>query len=779
VTGKSLPILILVLLITLLPITSMGQSKNNFLLTDNDDDMDLGEGFTKKATGMTPEEKALRLRKMVVSATKGETTVQEAPAVITIITEDDIKDYGFRNFMDLMDFIPSVMTANGQYGNMPLITSLGNSLSILLIQDGISMFDPVYNIQASMRRWPMEMIKRVESMSSPGGVLWGANAFMGITSIVTKSADDVDGVQLGLGAGTGPGDQDVLRAYAMFGKTFNKFKVFAHLSGEFYRGPKYEYLPVRFMMAPPSPMGTIIYSSDEENSGSNSMNFYGTFNGKIDYKKFQLIWSYPFTGLPGFKKGLSNPTTLLAWNINTSSPLSTLRTNNFNFIDRMVALKYKDSTAKGKVGVDAKIYFTEFVREMSPFMILPYTQGSLAGLAFDTTSKSYRTGISLDFNYNFSKQTRLLFGAETFYEWIKDSYTRAIAPVDANGMTDFSSLPMSCPYNGAPVYDPLNPENTTFVPGCRQNMVFDQDRLVMGIFSSIQHKFKNKVIADAGLRIQAAPAGNVSYSTQVIPGASVVVPLVKNWFWKANYLRGFRPPGFNNTGGNGRAVTFSGFPEIQVEKSQAFQTEINGILIKNKGKIQELTFRLNYAYSILDNVIKINQGQYFNSPSKTIHSMEFLARLYLRGGHNVFLGYSFNTNINSDYLDGMIMRSIPNQWFSLGTVFRITKKMDFITTLKIMGAFEDPNRVINSNNESPASFVALEMVPSGGLLSAGIRYKTTIANHKAEFSLMTYNLTDTKSYYSADYFNDLAASTETVPTKSTRFYFLANSKFYF
>ncbi|MGM0596126.1 MAG: TonB-dependent receptor plug domain-containing protein [Myxococcota bacterium] len=776
---RILHFLVLFLLFAHLSGSTQAKSKpvKNLLFAEDDDDMDLGERKTAKKSD-DGDSKALELRKIVQSATKGQTTIQEAPAVITIMTEDDIHDYGFRNFIDLMNFIPSMLSANGQYDTMPLLTALGNSTSVLLIQDGISLFDPVYNIQATMRRWPLEIIKRVEVMSSPGGVLWGANSFMGITSVITKGADDINGVELGMGGGSGPGDQDVFRAYGMYGKSFGDLKVFTHLSGEFYRGPLYQYLPVRLQTAPPHPMSTINYMGGEEISSSAPMSFYGSFNGKINYKQFSLNWSLPFIGFPGFSRDLAKPVAITAWPIDTSSQVKSVSKNNYNVYDRFGALKFQDDIVEDKLSIDAKVYFTQFVREFRPMSILPHVPDTINGMAVDTTARGQRTGMNIDFNWNIGKSSRILFGVESFYEWIQNANATIIAPLDANGQVDYSNIPMSCPYRETPVYDPDNPENTTYLPGCTQRMIFDQDRFVLGSFVSAQHQFENKIIIDGGLRVQASPAGNVTYTPQLIPGASVVVPIAKNWFWKLNYLTGFRPPIFNNTGSNGRSIVYAGNSDIKVEKSQAFQTELNTILVKNKGSIQELSLRLNYGYTHLENFIRIKEGRYYNSSPRDIHSIESLVRLYLRGGHSFYFGYSFNS-MYSGGLDGMTIRSVPNQWFNLAGVFKLTKDLDFISSLRIIGAYEDPNRVTNATNSSPASYVAYEKIPTAGLLSAGLRYKALILNHKSEFSLMTYNLTDSQSYYTADYFNDLSAQTETVPTKGQRFYFFVNSKIYF
>ena len=89
----------------------------------------------------------------------------------------------------------------------------------------------------------MELIKRVEMITGPGGVLWGSNSLLGILNVITKDAEDVDGVEVGTAVGDGAGDRMMGRAYAMVGAPdlmHGKLKVFAHGSVETYQGPELE-----------------------------------------------------------------------------------------------------------------------------------------------------------------------------------------------------------------------------------------------------------------------------------------------------------------------------------------------------------------------------------------------------------------------------------------------------------------------------------------------------------------------------------------------------------
>jgi outer membrane receptor protein involved in Fe transport len=47
---------------------------------------------------------------------------------------------------------------------------------------------------------------RIANEAGPGGVLWGSNSLLGILNVITKDAEDVEGVEVGGGLGQGDGD---------------------------------------------------------------------------------------------------------------------------------------------------------------------------------------------------------------------------------------------------------------------------------------------------------------------------------------------------------------------------------------------------------------------------------------------------------------------------------------------------------------------------------------------------------------------------------------------
>jgi outer membrane receptor protein involved in Fe transport len=749
------------------------------------------------------------LRKAVVqSATKGETTIAEAPAVVHVITGEDLTAYGQRNILEALLFIPGFLEVNAQYDIVPMWTVRGVNQAVLYLRDGLSMFDPMFNIVSGMRRIPMENIKRIEAMTAPGGVLWGANSFLGIVNVITKDAEDVNGFEIGIGGGHGKGDQAVVRPYIMFGKTFlkNRLKVFAHWSLEWFGGPEYNLNPQLWMYIPPP--GVNSPASYREPAGfptSQPQSFFSSFDGKISYvvpnkaTELMLAWQLSFHRLPKYYdtdakrytwwNGLYHPGGFLSEAQTSDSPLSRLRGNRVNWHESYVFLRYKDRWLDNKLGLNVRGYYIQFGREFDPTVIFPYTEQVLAGLAFKTNTTAHRAGTTIDFDYQPTKWLRLLWGGEAFYEWVKDANLEFIAPLDGAGNLDFTKINLTCPYynrsgTGVPVYDPNNPSNTTYVPGCRQPFAFDTDRLVYAVFASAQFRPHKKLTFDAGLRLQHAPAGNATYDPTILYSAAAVWNIWKEIYLKANWATGFRSPVFNSTSGNGAAVQFAGNPDLKVETSQALQVELNAKLVRNVKAIREWSARINYSYTILDNMVRILNARYVNSDRRAVNAVEFFSGLYLKGGHQLGLSYTFSQIYGEAELDGGMMRSVPNHWFATQLMFKVMEhkgwKLFVNSTLRVIGGFEDPNRALvcasgSSYCNARATDLAFDKQPAVALLNLGARVVGKIANKQVEFSANSYNTFDAQ-YYAGDYFYDLGPRTELLATQGPRFYFFLQAK---
>jgi outer membrane receptor protein involved in Fe transport len=680
-------------------------------------------------------DEALDLANIVQSAAKGVTTVQEAPAIVTVITADEIRDRQYNDLFDIVNNVPGWGQVGIFHSNFPTPLVRGQVQAVQFLHDGVSMFDPFVNVPGVYRVQPMELVKRVEMITGPGGVLWGSNSLLGIMNVITKDAEDVEGVEVGATVGNGPGDRLVARTYVMAGKSDlmgGKLKLFGHASVESYQGPSVTMPLLLFHDPLPQPNSANQYGP--LTTANEAQSSIITIDGKLTYDKLQIRVFAPFTKMYkpiGFSgepvrdtcKQLT-PTT----STDPNDPYCAANTNRSDTFDRYAVAEYRTRFANDKAGMTLRAYAQQFIRGFDPLQVISPQPAVAGGLSFVTDLTSYRAGGALDGDVEVGSKVRTLYGAEAFREWENGPSSYFTAPVD------LTRLPIECPriYDPTmmklvpvgPAYDPVR-----FPQGCKIPFSYPGDRTVLGAYVDPQLRPNKKLILDAGARLQVAPEqlGSISYPLGATVGGAVVWNFVPNWHLKLNYTQGFRPPVFNNTTSNGEGVQIGGKPALQIETSDAAQAEINARIFKGDRRIRELSFRIDGSYTRLENLIQVVEGGYANSGKRGIASAEFLGKLYVQGGHRIELGYTW---LRVDTSDKGRDRALPEHWFNLASVFSlISDKLSATTNLRVVGAAEDPNRIVEYRGTTAAmpitvaaTDLVLDRIPPIAELSAGISF---------------------------------------------------------
>ncbi len=685
---------------------------------------------------------ALELANIVRSAVKGVSTVQEAPAIVTVVTDTDIRDRQFHDLTQLYDTVPGWNRVGFANSLFHAPTVRGQVQAVQFLHDGISLFDPYVNTAAATRGQPMEVIKQVEMITGPGGVLWGANSLLGILNIITKDADDVDGVEVGGGIGNGVGDRTMARAYAMVGATRGKLKVFAHGSVETYQGAELT-MPLLILQAPlPQPNSANIYGPLTGSDQARSM--IVNLDAKITYDKLALRLNMPFgeqyqalgfSGGPS-REHLPEDSSCTGGQIDGCVDAQrTGRKNRADQYDRYAVLEYRSRFAHEKAGITARAYAIQFVRNLYPMQFLTPSALVLGGLSLKVDLTSYRVGGGTDGDVELTSKVRLLYGAEVFREFKIDNVSRSIQGPGTESTLpgpDLMRVPILCPRT----YDPAQMK-LAFVANCPLTFAFPGTRTVLGAYLNPQWHPSKQLVIDLGARVQAAPAelGSLNYDVNTTLAGTAVWNFVKNWHLKLNYAQGFRPPVINNAASNGEAANIDGDPHLGVETSNAAQAEINARIFKGDRQIRELSFRADGSYTRINNLIQVTGGKYGNSGVRGLASGEFLGKLYIQGGHLIELGYTW---LQIDSADRGRIPGTPEHWFNFATVFSlITGKLSATSNLKIAGAFADPDRLVEyrgltqdargvpeSVTVAPTDLV-LDRIPPIAELTLGLSYAPT------------------------------------------------------
>jgi len=140
-------------------------------------------------------------------ATGAAQSLRRAPAVATVITAQDIAMMGATDIDQVLATVPGIHVGrnNGGYNPLYIVRGIYSEFNVqtLVLFNGVpltTMF--VGNRGTAWAGLPVANIARIEVIRGPGSALYGADAYAGVINIVTKSAAEVQGLELGLRAGS-------------------------------------------------------------------------------------------------------------------------------------------------------------------------------------------------------------------------------------------------------------------------------------------------------------------------------------------------------------------------------------------------------------------------------------------------------------------------------------------------------------------------------------------------------------------------------------------------
>ncbi len=131
-------------------------------------------------------------------ATQTEKSLREAPGIITVIDEHEIRRSGARNLLEVLSTVPGFSLGHDVLGNISLITRgiWAQEGRILLLWDGHEMNDRSYGTLQLGDHFPVDHIKRIEIIRGPGSVIYGGIAELGVINVITKDAEDLNGLEV-------------------------------------------------------------------------------------------------------------------------------------------------------------------------------------------------------------------------------------------------------------------------------------------------------------------------------------------------------------------------------------------------------------------------------------------------------------------------------------------------------------------------------------------------------------------------------------------------------
>ena len=142
---------------------------------------------------------------IVVTASRSEQSLHDAPASMTVLTAADIESIPTDDYGDLLRNVPGLNVSQMSARDIQ-ITGRGATSSLatseLVLLDGRTLYLDFFGFVM----WdflpvnPAE-IKQIEVVRGPGSAVWGANALSGVINLITKTPAEMAGTSVLLGAG--------------------------------------------------------------------------------------------------------------------------------------------------------------------------------------------------------------------------------------------------------------------------------------------------------------------------------------------------------------------------------------------------------------------------------------------------------------------------------------------------------------------------------------------------------------------------------------------------
>ena len=219
----------------------------------------------------------VKMKELVVTATRTETEVEYAPAITEIVNKKELEIKQPQTFDEAVEDLPGVVTKRGK-GLMDTLASItvggipGQQRTLVMI-DGIPINSPYYGGIKLAGLFP-DFLSKIEVVEGPFSSLYGGYAMGGVVNFMTKMPEkrEVD-VKTGYGSSFKRGEamDDLRKFYFSYGdRLFKKFSIFTSYGIHATNG--YPTNPVE--KSSPPPAGILGYENSYDKYG-NPVYIYG------------------------------------------------------------------------------------------------------------------------------------------------------------------------------------------------------------------------------------------------------------------------------------------------------------------------------------------------------------------------------------------------------------------------------------------------------------------------------------------------------------------------
>ena len=621
-----------------------------------DDTPALNELDLDAVKGLEDEVALLAEELFVTIASRMEEKAVRAPSMVTVITAKEIKNIGARTLFDILQTVPGFDTIKNASFGVNRFGARGMQASdtkIKVLIDGHSLNMP-FNGRATtfFDDLPLKNVKKIEIIRGPGSALYGENAFLAVVNIITKDADDIDGIEVA----TGFGRYDTNEYGILFGKTLYNINISGYARYHKTNGMSSTIDQDKIFGAPfaltPGKVNDSRINSD--------------LNLKVSYKDIEFNAKYmnkntePFVGAQ------------FALTDDSSE-------QRYNYV--MGDLRYKLGIGD-KITFKPRVYYDQydfsFFEELFPDgFTIPFDldgDGDIEvfpfGMLADGLGRNKRLGSEMQLNYNLFDNNTLTLGFD--YIWEKQDNLRFI--------TNFN------PLTNASLGSMRDVSDTS-------NWIRGKIRQIWAVY--IQDKWD--ITDRLGLTIGIRHDQYSDFEGTTNPRIGLVWNFMDNAHLKLLYGEAFRAPSFEETGTLNPALV--GNPGLDPETIRTYEIglgyEFNEFINAN----------VNYFYNDINDEIALTQKGlptapqvYENTGGPHIQGIEFELKADLNKIWKEAYAFANYTYLDAE-AEGDLLPGVPKHKGNVGVNFPIGKNIN--ANLHTFISDKRPRAEADSRDDSP------------------------------------------------------------------------------
>lgn len=577
----------------------------------------------------------LRDETFVITATKTLENIKKTGASVTVITNKELREMGAKNVMDALRRVPGFdVTLNNLGWDVIEARGIKASFSdkILFMMNSHPanldiMFGGVSSLAGSL---VVENVKRIEIIRGPGSALHGTSAFLAVVNIITKDAEDIDGIEVTAGGGS----FETQRYNLLYGKTINGVDIAANLNffdTNGFDGTVEEdaqtildqVMGTNVSLAP-GPVNTWERKSD--------------FELKLKYRDFEFFGKYILRDKGNF--------------IGLVSALDDSGSQNFDgYIGRLIYTK----DINKDFSVETKIY-RDFLSTSHHWGVFPPGFAGIFPDGFNIRSgfKNAHNGGEIIGRYDINESNKLVVGmmGELQQQWDIE--------FDANHN----------PLTNAPL------DSFQDVTGIA-NWNISFDRTVLAAYVEDIWDINDDWRLILGGRFDHYS----DFGNTFNPRASVIWSLNEDYTMRFLYGSAFRAPTANELFSiNNPAVL--GNPDLNPEEIDTFEFGIDGEITDN------LSSRITFFYNSFDEIILPSVGDtvvdvYENVGDAEVKGIEFELKMRFEEGSYIGANYTYQDTENGQ--TGQPMADTPAHKANIMANLNISEYLNWYTSLFLKG----------------------------------------------------------------------------------------------